>query len=166
MYSSIKLTAASLILHLSEPHQHRCRTSHLPHHSLLSLDVSSSTLFSPQPSSLTASALQLSFQPCFPLQPPKVPLDIHPICFPYSALNRKGSRSNETEQQGWAGPHRVIKPRTHKHGATEVRPPGGQGPFLFEHVAMCWEGQCYYPLYPFKNKAEKYSVLCALSRYH
>lgn len=106
-------------------------------HSVLSFSLLPSPQFSPPP---PLAILILTLPPPPASSPPKVLLEIYPISFSSSGQNRKGTGSNKTEQQGWDGSSKVIKPRTQTHGSPQGHwgeTPGGVGGH-FCLCVICW----------------------------
>lgn len=132
--SSSELIVDPLILHLSELRQYCCRPppSTPFFHFLCFLLLN----FLPPPPAI----LILTLPPPPASSPPKVLLEIYPISFSSSGQNRKGTGSNKTEQQGWDGSSKVIKPRTQTHGSQQGHwgeTPGGVGGH-FCLCVICW----------------------------
>lgn len=112
-------------------------------------------LFSPHPLALltlTIPALKLSFQPCsLPLAPQGAAWNPSYLFSFLWTKQRENTGSNKTEQQGWDGPGKVIKPHTQTHGSPQGHwgeaPMGWGGHFclcvsvLRRHfMCSCWEG--------------------------
>lgn len=112
--SSSELIVDPLILHSSQLRQYRCWPPPSTPFSAFSLCFPRLDFFS-----LTVPALQRSSQPCSHSSPPRCSLKSIRSLSPSSGQNRKGTGSNKTEQQGWDGSSKVIKPHTQTQGSPQ-----------------------------------------------